>query len=274
MKKIFTIILTAFLAASTYAQVFPNGDFEDWEFNWDYEEDSLIGWKCGYVYNQVPQPLAQSEDAQNGNYSVLVQNPGYSDVENKVYITIPYTSFDEDALIGYYKTELAKDGDDMIVDSALISVVYFKGKKNIKADNVIYFTSDASEWTFFQLKLKKSAEADSIRFSLTSSANDLESKMWVDNISLSDYVDVENANSTTTEFAVYPNPADKFINVVVDNQNAKVEILTTTGQVLKSYTNISHNRTVTINRSEFGAGLYLIRVTGSNGSAVKPVTFK
>ena len=88
---------------------------------------------------------------------------------------------------------------------------------------------------------------------------------------MSDYVDL-NEQADQIEFNVYPNPAQNFVKISLAEKNATVELIDAMGRSIENI-NTKNERTITINRNGLDAGLYFIKVSGKNGSALKAVTF-
>jgi hypothetical protein len=269
MKRIFTSLFALLVLSSiTNAQLIPNGDFEDWDFDFAYEADSLVGWRADYDYFNENQPVIKSDDAFKGDASALVQCPTFGD--SGIVAAIPFTEFSEDALIGYFKAEIDNG------DSAAILVQYFNGKNNVRQESSFIIKGTVSEWTFFQLKLNKANSSDSIRFVIYPSLDDAlkrsTSKVWIDDISLSTYVSDDEL--AQRDFAVYPVPATDKLFVEVIESGSTVELITVTGQVVSTYTNVSANSRFAIDTTPFENGMYLIRVENEKGSLVKTVTFE
>lgn len=66
---------------------------------------------------------------------------------------------------------------------------------------------------------------------------------------------------------IYPNPTHSILNVRTDSSFETVEITNMLGQVI--YSTLLNDNNFQINVSGFDAGVYFIRLTGENGSAVK-----
>jgi hypothetical protein len=268
MKRIFTSLFALLVLSNlSNAQLIPNGDFESWEFDFAIESDKLNDWRASYDYFNEDQPVVKSDDAFEGDASALVQCPTFGD--SGIVAAIPFSEFSEDALIGYFKAEIDNG------DSAAILVQYFDGKNNVKQESAFIIRGTVSEWTFFQLKLNKANNSDSIRFVIYPSLDEgprSSSKVWIDDMSLSTYVGDKELDQK--DFAVYPVPATDKLFVEVAESGSTIELITVTGQVVSTYTNVSANTRFAIDTTPFENGLYLIRVENEKGSLVKTVTFK
>ncbi|MFY0672006.1 MAG: T9SS type A sorting domain-containing protein [Bacteroidia bacterium] len=269
MKRLFTSLFTLLVLSNILnAQLVPNGNFEAWEFDFAIEADKPESWRATYDYFNEDQPVVKSSDAFEGDASALVQCPTFGD--SGIVAAIPFSDFSEDALIGYFKSEIDNG------DSASIVVQYFDGKNKVKQEASFVIKSSVTEWTFFQLKLNKANSSDSIRFAIYPSLNEgprSTSKIWIDDLSLSTYVNQEEL--TKSDFSVYPNPTQDKLFIEVAESGSTVEIISLTGKVVASFANVSAHNNFAIDTAPFENGMYLINVTTSeNSSMIKTVIFE
>lgn len=82
-----------------------------------------------------------------------------------------------------------------------------------------------------------------------------------------------NNSSLTNNIAIYPNPTNNLLNIVLGKDNtANVLVLTDLqGKVVFELNNINSN-TIQIDMSNYGKGIYLLQVKGQNESKVFKVT--
>ena len=78
--------------------------------------------------------------------------------------------------------------------------------------------------------------------------------------------DIANA----VKIGVYPNPSQDFINLEIQNignttSNYSAEIFDVSGSILKKYS--FNNASIQINRSDFGRGLFFVKVTDNTGGS-------
>ena len=79
------------------------------------------------------------------------------------------------------------------------------------------------------------------------------------------------------KFNLYPNPSQDFINLEIQNagnttSNYSAEIFDVSGSILKKYS--FNNASIQINRSDFGRGLFFVKVTdNTGGSTVQKIVF-
>ena len=79
----------------------------------------------------------------------------------------------------------------------------------------------------------------------------------------------ENSSLTKMDFTIYPNPADKVLNIEIYNlgrQELEIEIYTVTGEVIyqKQYDNIDSNFVSQLDLSGYAKGIYLVKVMQAN----------
>lgn len=75
---------------------------------------------------------------------------------------------------------------------------------------------------------------------------------------------------SSTDFIIYPNPADKFASINISNFNSdenKVKIINTLGQVV--YDNAIVEQTAKIDVSTFANGIYFIELSDKNNNALQ-----
>jgi D-alanyl-D-alanine carboxypeptidase len=75
----------------------------------------------------------------------------------------------------------------------------------------------------------------------------------------------ENSSLTKMDFTIYPNPADKVLNIEINNlgrQELEIEIYTVTGEVIyqKKYDNIDSNFVSQLDLSGYAKGIYLVKI--------------
>ncbi|MCB9262760.1 MAG: T9SS type A sorting domain-containing protein [Flavobacteriales bacterium] len=85
-----------------------------------------------------------------------------------------------------------------------------------------------------------------------------------------EYTDVITVSqSVSNEVVLFPNPADKVLNITWDKaiQTESIEIVSTHGQVIWSTDNSENLHHVSINLDDFGHGIYIVKITQKNGIA-------
>lgn len=259
----FTLILLG-MAFSHLAisQSITNSGFEDWKANAACECDIPTGWRANFDYFNEDQPVVKSNEAKEGSHSMLVLNPTFGD--SGVFTMLPNAVFSQNALTGYVKSDLVGR------DSAFVKVQYLLGKK-VQSEAVLYFPQTLTEWTFFQLILKKSETADSIKIAFYPTSIGKSSKLWVDDISISTYVG--QGEWAGGSFSLYPNPTHGLLHINyasdLENNDVQIDILNMNGQVMGSYTGAPRS----IDTTPFAPGLYAVVMRSAQGVAVRKVQF-
>ena len=64
------------------------------------------------------------------------------------------------------------------------------------------------------------------------------------------------------QFQVYPNPTSSTITVKTEQPTTQIQVLNLAGQVLKTFTQTNNQ----INVSDLTPGVYLLQVTGQDGT--------
>lgn len=78
---------------------------------------------------------------------------------------------------------------------------------------------------------------------------------------------VGNVWSNPSDFNVYPNPVDKYVTIEFADRNERnVSILDESGRILNDY-QIGEHDNIQVDLSHLNAGIYLIQVTRSDGTA-------
>lgn len=78
---------------------------------------------------------------------------------------------------------------------------------------------------------------------------------------------VGNVLSNVSDFNVYPNPVEKYVTIeFADNNERNVSVLDESGRTLNDY-QIGEYNNIQIDLSHLNAGVYLIKVTRSDGTA-------
>lgn len=263
MRKITTLLTLFAMALGVNAQNFQNGSFEDWSRDNLNEYDTCDHWKGNFYYNMERAPVVEASDAQDGNLAARVQNPSF--VDAGFWQTFEYSEFSANALTGYYKTAI--EGED----SAMIAVQYRRGNTEILRQSEIYITNSAADWTFFQIRLNKAENADSIRVMImpTFAGSEGTSTITVDNFKFDDFVSTEDLTTEKT-FEVYPNPASDFARVQWSDEQDynKIELVNITGRTVYQ-ASISRNSQTQLDLSAYHSGVYFVKVSGTSGQEVK-----
>lgn len=268
MKKLYILLASAFvmlLPFSSQAQEPMNGNFENWYY---YEfclcdllegkftdgADSSHQWVYPNDYG-VERPAASKSsrgEAQDGNYSVHIQNYDYGIAPLKYQF--PYEDLTEDVFSGYYKSNILSG------DSAEIKVYYQKGTDNTLATASYYIANTANDWTKFNLTLNKDNGADSIIVEFWPSTTDTLSEIWIDNVAFTSTVDLEEGLNES-QLTVYPNPASDVVNLQIGNATAQQRVILTdlTGKTVVDKM-VNGETNVQLQVGNLQSGLYILQL--------------
>ncbi|MCB0737133.1 MAG: T9SS type A sorting domain-containing protein [Bacteroidetes bacterium] len=273
MKKLLLPVLFMVTAISMNAQTIMNADFEKW-YNYMFcecelleghknEGDSTHKWHYGQAYGAERQTVTQSKrnDAQNGTYSAHIQRFDYG--LNPLRYRMPYTDITEEALRGYYKSNLI-DGD-----SAHIVIYYKKGASTIKSTSSFYISQNTNEWTFFQLPINKSKDADTIAIEFWPSTIDTLSEIWIDNLTLDQLVDV-NSPDLANALTVFPNPTRKQVHYTIGGNfktSTIVSLVDLSGNTLVEKVHAPNNLMGThqLSVENLPSGVYVLKLQTDKG---------
>jgi len=262
------VVVLLGLSTATYAQNLKNPSFEDWSTDQILAYDTADHWRSNYIYGLAEQSVVESSDAQDGSKSVLLQNSDFGQ-PGDLRQAIPNVAFDEDAFVGYYKTDLQKN------DSALIRVTYQKGTDQVLSTSEMYIKTNTTDWTYFQIKLDKKNGADSIVVYFHSSIESKDNKFWIDNLGFDNFVSTEGPSINET--SVFPNPAKDLLNIHFGRNegSANISLIDMTGRVVYQ----ANNETITANGHQiqtagYEPGMYLIRTDINGVLSVSQVIIK
>ena len=69
-------------------------------------------------------------------------------------------------------------------------------------------------------------------------------------------------------FVIYPNPANHVINITSNNSDIQsFDLYNAIGELMLTKSNIN-SKTITINRNELKSGIYISKITDTNGNSV------
>ena len=246
-------ITTLFFSAN--GQDLKNPSFEDWSYSFGANSDTADYWGAKHSYSII-QGFNKSDDAQKGSYSMELSNSEFGRYDS-IWQAIPHATFDEDALTGYYKSDI------LAGDSAVLRVNYKKGASNILSTSEVYVSSSVSSWTFFQILLDKRANADSIVVYFEASVNGHGSKIWIDNLSWDNFVSVGSPEDFS--LTAFPNPAKNQVTISKSNINDyTIHIIDALGRIVDILPSTTENGQVAYDMSALPAGLYFIQLSDDN----------
>jgi len=245
-------ITTLFFSAN--GQDLKNPSFEDWSYSFGANSDTADYWGAKHSYSII-QGFNKSDDAQKGSYSMELSNSEFGRYDS-IWQAIPHATFDEDALTGYYKSDI------LAGDSAVLRVNYKKGASNILSTSEVYVSSSVSSWTFFQILLDKRANADSIVVYFEASVNGHGSKIWIDNLSWDNFVSVGSPEDFS--LTAFPNPAKNQVTLNFNHilKDANIQLISLAGKTMmnNNYSKLDASQ-VQLDLSNLSPGIYMIQVT-------------
>lgn len=262
------VVVLLGLSTATFAQNLKNPSFEDWSTDQILAYDTADHWKSNYIYGLAEQSVVESSDAQDGSKSVLLQNSDFGQ-PGDLRQAIPNVSFDEDAFVGYYKTDLQKN------DSALIRVTYQKGTDQVLSTSEMYIKTNTTDWTYFQIKLDKKNGADSIIVYFHSSIEGKDNSFWIDNLGFDNFVSTEGPSNN--EATVFPNPAEDVLNIQFGQNegSANISLIDMTGRVVYQVNNENIDaNSHQINTAGFQSGMYLLKTEENGTTSIAQVVIK
>jgi hypothetical protein len=291
MKKVLLLLSVISITLSSKAQ-FVNGDFEGTFSNpipiytnitdapgwgsWFYsiETNGAFGGKQSLkletfkdpdlmaLVNAEPYKVGLKSDVITGMISQIVKGP----VSNPDKLSLNFV----------YKNNTIKDDSSVIL--VQIRDTLTKGTSD---DIILYyeritFTGIQNTWTQKSFPLVKnggvnplSYAANAIFLYLSPSIKPLYgrgdgyagSKLWLDNISLTD--PTASLDEQTLNLKVYPNPATDVLNIKMDEEIQSVLITSIDGKV------VNRSNEATVNTSGLNAGVYVYEVTSVTGKVSK-----
>jgi PKD repeat protein len=145
-------------------------------------------------------------------------------------------------------------------------------------NNFIPFTSD--EWcgsesgpACITLDLSAWSGMNNIRV-MFETYNGYGNNIILDNVQLQGEVNAVNEVENALDISVYPNPSAGLINIDLPNngKNSLIQVISVSGQVILERQ--AHNDLEEIDLRSFEKGIYLVKVMGEQGTAVKKILLK
>lgn len=161
---------------------------------------------------------------------------------------VPYSTYSSDLDVNYTHGVVKYEVDNYLSFTTAASNFYSDGTMNFDAGNYVNFgpgfsTGSGTYEAYIDgcngLKSAHHEEADS---------------------------PIGNLLSNASDFKVYPNPVEKYVTIeFADNNERSVSILDESGRMLNDY-QIGKHDNIQIDLSHLDAGVYLIKVTRSDGT--------
>jgi hypothetical protein len=289
---------TAFILVFLMLAIFngvaqPNGGFENWNTTFNYQEPS--GWQTlnFLTITSPPNPMSASKasgiDVHSGNYALKIKtihvnnNPlpaAINDTMGAVFtgkITIsppgynygfPYSQ--RPAMLEFWAKYIPVGGDTA-------GVRVFLRKWNGSGHDTIargeMNIPPSASYSFFQLNLTYFFnELPDTAIIIFGSSRDRHiarqnSTLYVDDVTFTGWVGVNELNSNSKKVRVFPNPATDKITIEADIKDAEsIQIIDVSGKILGVYK--INNYSVTINTSLFSSGNYFYEIHSNKNSVI------
>lgn len=150
--------------------------------------------------------------------------------------------------------------------------VYYKGGTQLgysgAAGTSSAYTPTAGQWSNESISLTAYGSQPSVLVKFVA-INEYGNNLYVDNVNLNTSTGIKNV-SNVNSWGIYPNPAKDNVNLNImmgDNDNVKIEIYNSVGQVVYSdnkEVNAGENQ-FNINTTNFAAGMYSVILKSSTG---------
>lgn len=291
--KIYTLSLAfIFAIISSFCQTIPNADFENWTNQGSFDEPDE--W-------HTPNPstsqiglvsVYKSTDAYNGSASMKLKSasifttvvPGMATLgtinvdlqaSNPLVIGggITFTSRPR-YIHGYYKYFPA--GSDMCHVNAVlikagdtIAIAHFA-----KNDTVDTWTNFTAEFYYTSDEFPDTLNILVMSSGVTGAVSG--SELYIDSLSFSGLVGIEDNININNQVALYPNPATTFLNIEKNNKNIeinKIKIYDITGKLIFEKQNIDTSKnTIKLDLSSYKKGLYITVIETNKGRIQKKTT--
>ncbi|MFT5821086.1 MAG: hypothetical protein ACI8ZM_002335 [Crocinitomix sp.] len=239
----------------------PNFSFEDWspvelEVAEDWNSlDPILFSILGF------NNLSRSSDATEGSYSMKIEVFEENvDEEIMPFISNGEFNFEEEDIVGgseFTSDPILLKGDFKFLSDATDEATIFIRFWNDAGDFVEYeeTLSPGDDWEEFSIAIDLDFTPDSALTALFGGEM-AGAVMYYDNLRFV-YDDVSITESAAFNIQSYPNPANDFIHIAI-NETADLIITDLLGQTVYSQTNL--NKSVDANTSDWSNGVYLIQV--------------
>ncbi|MES2591133.1 MAG: T9SS type A sorting domain-containing protein [Bacteroidota bacterium] len=298
MKKTISIYLL-FTSVIFIAKAQPNPGFEDWVNEYSYEVPQ--GWQTLNFMSLLtpPNPIsafkAVALDKHSGNYALKLETVYFNNIPPQVQIAdstggaytgkitysppsnlqgFPYTSRPE-------KFEFWAKYSPVGNDTGRVSVILQK-RNGTSIDTIAFCLMNipaTSDYTLFQLTIPYLSNAipDTAAIGFGSSKNTetcrLGSTLFVDDMSFSGWVGIDEQNRDLTKVDVFPNPARDRLNIKIHSTEAeRVRVIDSSGRVVGLYKIV--NNEVSINTTILSTGLSFYHITDKKGDVLAKGKFE
>ena len=295
MKKLLPFLLFALLSTSAKSQSIPNPGFENWILNFDYSEPEGWGTLNLLATGLFGNPVSVFKDSvtpYSGTYAmnvttiVLTNNPDTANLRDTAGIAFtgsvtfsgqvfgfPYTQKPTN-LRFYYK--YFPTG----TDTAFCNVQLFKwntttNSRDTLATGTFFENNTVNSYTQASILLDydpqfSSLTPDTAMINYRASSDIIPipgSSLFVDELSFSGGVGVEEQTVSANQVTVFPNPANSELNLkFTDTKSHSVLIYDASGKVVAKGT--VTNKATKINVAEISNGLYFYKAFDKNNGII------
>jgi len=179
---------------------------------------------------------------------------------------VPYTGTSADTLYGWYKYSPVGN------DTGVVCVSLWNGTTQVSGGNCFYATTSASSYTQFKVPFHAASAPTAMRIDIASSSFHTpfaNSTLTVDELSLHSTTGVQQIPLTSSDIAVYPNPANDVLNIKFYNgidQKATVKIYDLSGKMMINKEFGASNSSISMPISSLPVGMYFYEI--QNGDNV------
>lgn len=297
MKKLLlTITATASIVAASAQGNIPNSGFESWTNAGTYEDPAswtTFNVLSGAIFGSNPVSVYKDTTPHSGNYAVritsvgLTSNPAPGDIPDTVGVifTGAFNFITQDVDFGYLFTSRPQDinwwskytpaagGDSGFV---LCVLTNWNGTST---DTIAWggatINSEAN-WTQHSATLYYNPAVSPDSFPdtciiLCSATDDMYlragSTLWIDDMSFSGWVGLDETPAQREEVAVFPNPATDNVTFTVNNDNAsRVQIYDMTGRMISD--EMFTGRRVQLSTEELASGMYTYTIVDAKNQTM------
>jgi len=256
------LLFSLFISGVSFSQsnTIDNGDFENWTTTSTTEADNWNSFNSLMVSIGAPENLIKTTDAYNGTYAAqLITDstlvgiiPGIIsnglDLGEGVAFSGSPTNF-----TGAYKYTNALN------DTAFIYIEFTENGNTVGAQ-YLEELGNVNTYTTFNLPITLTGQPDTMII-VCSSGNQIGSTLYIDNFQLSGG-NVDIVENTIPTIKIYPNPANKTINLISNTGAKKAKIISLNGKVVSSHSLNGFKSSIDV--STLNKGVYLVEIEIEN----------
>ena len=240
-----------------------------------YAGDNLTDYSDDFNESVIRNYLNQSGWGLTSTFSrtgnALTDSPSsdYRPLADSAIVIFPYEGRGEYVSLSFWHSVFVQNRDSAIVEysddgrNTWKMITYFDKEMYTPWNDGIKSTDD---WKFERFSIKAESSAIYFRFRLRSNATKNDDGWYIDDISFSTPSSADETKALQ-QLIIYPNPADKFINIVIGQNLAPeyYELYNIFGEKLyEGQVNIFQNDHVTIDIMNLQAGFYTILMKSAN----------